>query len=190
MQVFLSRYADNKGQSVKSFPFARRNAPHLAGVAARNPPAPAYQLAEMSRSNNSELTAVSARVPDAVICLISALSFHELTTQIPHEVYLAIPRRKESPRIDYPPVRVFRFSDQTISAGVDIHKIGGVKVKIFTAEKTVADCFKFRNRIGLDAALEGLKMCLNRNGSRAKILEYARLCRVEKVISPYLEAID
>lgn len=144
----------------------------------------------MAQSNHSDLAAVAARVPDGVVCLISALSFHELTSQIPHEIYLAIPRGKEIPRIDYPPVRVFHFSENTIAAGVETHKIAGVEVKIFTAEKTVADCFKFRNRIGLDVALEALKMCLSRNGSRAKILEYARLCRVEKVIYPYLEAID
>jgi len=149
-----------------------------------------YQLAKMAQSNHSELAAVAARVPDGVICLISALVYHELTTQIAHEVYLALPRGKETPRIDYPPVRAFHFSENTISSGVETHKISGVEVKIFTAEKTVADCFKFRNRIGLDVALEALKMCLSRNGSRAKILEYARLCRVEKVIYPYLEAID
>jgi predicted transcriptional regulator of viral defense system len=148
-----------------------------------------YQLAKMAQSNHSELAAVAARVPDGVICLISALVYHELT-KIAHEVYLALPRGKETPRIDYPPVRAFHFSGHTISAGVEIHKISGVEVKIFTAEKTVADCFKFRNRIGLDVALEALKMCLNSKGSRAKILKYARLCRVEKVISPYLEAID
>lgn len=149
-----------------------------------------YQLAEMAQSNHSDLVAVTARVPNGVICLISALSFHELTTQIPHEVYLAIARGKETPRIDYPPVRAFHFSENTISVGAKTHKIAGVKVKIFTAEKTIADCFKFRNRIGLDVALEALKMCLRRNGSCAKILEYARLCRVEKVVYPYLEAID
>jgi predicted transcriptional regulator of viral defense system len=141
-----------------------------------------YQLAKMAQSNHSELAAVAARVPDGVICLISAL--------VSHEVYLALPRGKETPRIDYPPVRAFHFSENTISAGVETHKIAGVEVKIFTAEKTVADCFKFRNRIGLDVALEALKMCLSRNGSRSKILEYARLCRIEKVIYPYLEVID
>ncbi len=149
-----------------------------------------YRLAEMEELNQSDLTTVATRVTDGVVCLISALSFHEITTQIPHEVHMAIPRRKESPRIDYPPVRAFHFSDETLSAGVEIHDLGGVKVKIFSREKTVADCFKFRNRIGLDVALESLKMCLKGNGSRAKILEYARVCRVEKVITPYLEAID
>lgn len=149
-----------------------------------------YRLAEMDALNQSDLAAVAIRAPNAVICLISALSFHEITTQIPHEVYLAIPRRKESPRIDFPPTRAFHFSDDTIAAGVEVHDVGGVKVKIFSREKTVADCFKFRNRIGLDVAIEGLKMCLNQNGSRAEILEYARFCRVENIIRPYLEAID
>ena len=149
-----------------------------------------YQLAEMSQAKHSDLAAVTARVPDGVICLISALSFHELTTQIPHEIYLAVPRGKESPRIDYPPTRVFHFSENTISSGIETHKIAGIKVNVFTPEKTVADCFKFRNKIRLDVALEGLKMCISRNGSRSKILEYSRLCRVEKVIYPYLEAID
>lgn len=149
-----------------------------------------FQLAEFAASNHTDLVAVSARVPSGVVCLISALSFHEITTEIPHEVYLAVPRRKESPRIDFPPVRVFHFSDETFSGGIEIYDIGGVKVKVFSPEKTVADCFKFRNRIGLDVAIEGLKMCLSRNGSRTLILEYARLCRVEKVIRPFLQAID
>lgn len=149
-----------------------------------------FQIAEFAELNNSDLVAVSLRVPDATVCLISALSFHELTTEIPHEVYLAIPSGKENPKIDFPPVRFFHFSENTISAGVEKHLISGVNVKVFSAEKTVADCFKFRNKIGIDVAIEGLKMCLSRNGSRAKILEYARLCRVEKVISPFLQAID
>ncbi len=149
-----------------------------------------YQLAEFAELNNSDLAAVSLRVPDAVVCLISALSFHDLTAEIPHEVYLAIPSGKENPKIDFPPIRFFHFSEKTLSAGVETHLVGGVKVKVFSAEKTVADCFKFRNKIGIDVAIEGLKRCLSRSGSRAKILEYARLCRVEKIISPYLQAID
>lgn len=149
-----------------------------------------FQIADFAELNNSDLAAVSLRVPDAIVCLISALSFHDLTAEIPHEVYLAIPSGKENPKIDFPPVRFFHFSENTLSAGVETHLVGGVKVKVFCAEKTVADCFKFRNKIGIDVAIEGLKRCLSRSGSRAKILEYARLCRVEKIISPYLQAID
>jgi len=149
-----------------------------------------YRLAEIEETENSDLAAVAARVAGGVVCLISALSYHEITSEIPHEVFLAIPRRKEPPRIDFPPTRVFHFSEASIAAGVETHTISNVAVKIFSMEKTVADCFKFRNRIGLDVALEGLKMCLARRGSRSKILEYARICRVERVVRPYLEAID
>ena len=149
-----------------------------------------FQIAGFAESNNSDLVAVSLRIPSAVVCLISALSFHELTSETPHEVYLAIPGGKENPKIDFPPVRFFHFSNNTISAGVENHLVSGVNVRVFCAEKTIADCFKFRNKVGIDVAIEGLKRCLSRNGSRAKILEYARLCRVEKVISPYLQAID
>jgi predicted transcriptional regulator of viral defense system len=149
-----------------------------------------YQLAEFAELNNTDLAAVSLRVPDAIVCLISSLSFHDLTTEIPHEIYLALPRGKKNPKIDFPPVRFFHFSENTLSAGVENHLVSGIEVKVFSAEKTVADCFKFRNKIGIDVAIEGLKRCLSRNGSRAKILEYSRLCRVEKIISPYLQAID
>ncbi len=149
-----------------------------------------YQLAEFAELNNTDLAAVSLRIPEAVVCLISALSFHELTTEIPHEVYLALPRGKVNPKIDFPPVRFFHFSEKTINTAVENHFVSSVNVKVFSAEKTVADCFKFRNKIGIDVAIEGLKRCLSRNGSRAVILEYARLCRIEKIISPYLQTID
>jgi predicted transcriptional regulator of viral defense system len=149
-----------------------------------------FALPEYLPAANSDLITTALRIPAGVICLVSALSFHELTDEIPHEIYLALPRRKSTPKIDYPPVRVFHFSDETISVGVEVHNLYETEVKIFSPEKTVADCFKFRNKIGLDVAIEGLKMCLSRNGSRSKILEYARLCRVEKVISPYLQSVS
>lgn len=149
-----------------------------------------YRLAELSELENSNLVTVTKRVPTGVICLVSALSFYGMTTEIPHEVYVAIPRGKEKPRVDYPPTRIFHFSPQTISAGVEQQESEGNLIKIFSLEKTVADCFKFRNKIGLDVAIEALKMCLAKNRSRRKILELARICRVEKVIRPYMEAIQ
>lgn len=149
-----------------------------------------FRLAEISESNETDLMTASLRVPAGVICLISALFFHNLTTEIPHEVYIALPREKANPKVDYPPLRIFHFSNETFSAGVENHLIDGIEIKVFSPEKTVADCFKFRNRIGLDVAIEGLKNCLEQRGSRGKILEYAKLCRVEKIIRPYLEAID
>lgn len=149
-----------------------------------------YRLADATESEHLDLMSVAMRIPDGVICLISALAFHEITTEIPHEVYLAIRHGKESPRLDYPPLRVFRFSDDTISAGVEKHKMEGVTLHIFNPAKTIADCFKFRHKIGIDTAVEALKLCLARRKARpAQILHFARLCRVERVMRPYLEAL-
>lgn len=149
-----------------------------------------FRLAEISESNETDLATAALRVPAGVVCLISALSFHNLTNEIPHEVCLALPREKSAPKVDYPPLRTFHFSNETYAAGVERHSIDGIEIKVYSPEKTVADCFKFRNKIGLDIALEGLKNCLEKKGSRAAILRCAELCRVEKIIRPYLEAID
>lgn len=149
-----------------------------------------FRLAEIGEVKEIDLTTASLRVPAGVVCLISALSFHGLATEVPHEVYMALPREKSTPKVDYPPLRIFHFSNETYAAGVESHLIDKIEIKVFSSEKTVADCFKFRNRIGLDVALEGLKNCLEKRGSRAKILEYARICRIEKIIRPYLEAFN
>lgn len=149
-----------------------------------------YRLADAPETEHLDLITVAAKVPDGVICLISALSFHGITTEVPHEVYLAVRHGKEQPRLDYPPLRVFRFSEETISAGVEKHKLEGVTVRLFSPAKTIADCFKFRHKIGVDVAVEALKLCLAQGKARpAQILHYARLCRVERVIRPYLEAL-
>ena len=121
-----------------------------------------YRLADAPKTEHLDLVAVAARVSDGIVCLISALSFHGITTEVPHEVYLAIRRGKERPRLDYPPLRVFRFSDETLSAGVEKHKLEGVTVRLFNPAKTVADCFKFRHKIGVDLAVEALKLSLVR----------------------------
>jgi predicted transcriptional regulator of viral defense system len=149
-----------------------------------------YRLADTMESEHLDLITVAMRVPDGVICLISALSFHGITTEVPHEVYLAIRHGKEQPRLDYPPLRVFRFSDETISVGVEKHKLEGVTVRLFNPAKTITDCFKFRHKIGVDVAVEALKLSLARGKAKpAQILYYARLCRVERVMRPYLEAL-
>jgi predicted transcriptional regulator of viral defense system len=148
-----------------------------------------YRLADLPPLSSPDLATVAARVPEGVVCLISALSFHDMTTQIPHEVHLAVAREARPPRIDYPPVRVYRFSDAAFKAGVEEHKIDGFVVRVYDPEKTLADCFKFRNRIGLDVAVEALRLYRERSKLRVKkILEYARACRVERVMAPYLDA--
>jgi predicted transcriptional regulator of viral defense system len=149
-----------------------------------------YRLADLPELSDPDLVSVATRIPQAVICLISALAFHEITTEIPHEVSIALPRTVKRPRLDYPPLRVFWVSGEALTEGIEEHKIDGVKVRIYGPEKTVADCFKFRNRIGLDVAIEALKLCRERRGSTPrKLLHYARICRVERIMRPYLEAL-
>ncbi|MCP4885001.1 MAG: transcriptional regulator [Planctomycetaceae bacterium] len=149
-----------------------------------------YRLADAEPLGNPDLVTVTAKVPEGVICLISALAFHNLTTQIPHEVYLAISRNSQPPRLDYPPIRTFRFSGKAFTEGVERVKVDGINVPIYCREKTIADCFKFRNQIGLDTAMEAVKFYKEQpKRDVGALLEYASICRVTKVIRPYLEAI-
>ncbi len=149
-----------------------------------------YRLAGSPPLGNPDLVTVATRIPGGVICLISALSFHELTTQIPHEVHVALASGAREPRLDHPPIRTYRFTGQSFTAGVETHDVDGVGVRIYSPEKTLADCFKFRNRIGLDTAVEALRSYRERGGIRVdELMHYASICRVKKVIQPYLEAI-
>jgi predicted transcriptional regulator of viral defense system len=150
-----------------------------------------YRLAGLPQLGNPDLATVSARIPSGVICMISALSFHGITTQIPHAVDIALPRGSKQPRLDYPPLRVFRFTGKLFAEGVESHSLDGVTGRVYSPAKTVADCFRLRNRIGIDIAVEALRFCLERKKADAsQILRYARLCRVERVIMPYLEAVQ
>ena len=149
-----------------------------------------YRVGSMAPLANPDLVTAALRIPKGVICLISALAFHDITTQIPHEVFVALPHGAEKSRIDYPPVHCVWFKEPAFGSGIETHKIDGVPVRIYCAEKSVADCFKARNKIGLDVAIEALKLCRRKKGFKPEtILEYAKLCRVDKVIKPYLEAI-
>jgi predicted transcriptional regulator of viral defense system len=149
-----------------------------------------YRLAGTPPLGDPDLVIVATRVPRGVICLISALSFHELTTQIPHEVHLALPRGAEEPRLEHPPLRTYRFDEQSFREGVATHAMDGIHVKIYDAEKTIADCFKFRNRIGLDTALEAVRLYRERRRVDVdRLIRYAEICRVDKVIRPYLEVL-
>lgn len=149
-----------------------------------------YRLSSLDSLEAPDLVAAAARVPSGVICLISALAYHELTTQIPHAVDVAIKQGSRPPRVEYPPVNVYYFSGEAFTAGVDTVTMGGVDVRIYNAEKSIADLFKYRNKLGLDTALEALRTWHEqRSGSRDTLLEYARICRVESIIRPYLEAL-
>lgn len=149
-----------------------------------------YRLSETESLGYPDLVQISLRVPKAVFCLISALYFHEITTQIPHQVYFALPRDVKTPKIYYPPIRVFHFSQKPYQEGIEEHELDGVKVKIYNREKTIADCFKFREKIGMDVALEAIKDYLRQPPINVSLLlKYARINRVEKIIRPYLEAL-
>ena len=148
-----------------------------------------YRLAELPAISNPDLVTVASRIPNAVICLISALSYHDLTTQIPHVVSIAIQRDSRNPRIDYPPISVHQFSSESYAAGIDEHEIDGVLVKIYNPEKTIADCFKFRNKIGMEVVLEALKTYrVRQHFNLEKLFTYAKICRVKNIMKPYLEA--
>ncbi len=149
-----------------------------------------YRLRDMPRLGQPDLVTVAKLVPQGVVCLLSALAYHELTTQVPHEVHVAIEKGAEAPRIAYPPVRPFWFSGAAFGKGIDVRKVDGVPVRIYSPEKTIADCFKFRNKIGMDVVIEALRLWRERRGRRVQtLLAHARHCRVERVIRPYLEAV-
>ena len=149
-----------------------------------------YRLTDMPGLGNPDLVLVALKVPGGVLCLISALSFHEMTTQIPHEVYVAIERGSRTPRLSYPPLRIFRYSGKAFTEGVETHTLDDVSVRLYSPEKTLADCFKYRNKIGLDTALEALKLYRERKKINVEdLLKFACICRVEKVMRPYLEAV-
>ena len=149
-----------------------------------------YRLADLPPLGNPDLVSVSLKIPNGVICLISALAYHEITTQVPHEVYVALERGTEAPRLNHPPLRVFWFSEESFTVGIEKHKIDGVPVRIYSPEKTIADCFKYRNKIGLDIAIEALKLYRERKRfKRDDLVKFSQVCRVGKIMRPYLEAL-
>ena len=149
-----------------------------------------YRLADLPPLGNPDLVSVALKVSSGVICLVSALAYHEITTQIPHEVYLALARGMEPPRMEYPPMRIFWFSGEAFTQGIENYKLDDVQARIYSPEKTIADCFKYRNKIGLDTAIEALKLCWERKHPKVDdLMQFARICRVEKVMRPYLEVL-
>ena len=150
-----------------------------------------YRVADAGEADHPDLAEVAARAPNAAVCLVSALSYHEITTQIPSSVHLAV-RRGDYHRIKLSmAVTVYRFDLKTFNEGLETHRIDEMPVRIYNAARTVADCFKFRNKIGLDVAIEALRLARQRNRlQNREILRYAKLLRVEKPISPYLQAIE
>lgn len=150
-----------------------------------------YRLAALPPLAEPDLVTVAARVPKAVIALVSALHFHGLTTEIPHEVSIALPRGTARPRLDWPPLRVVWLSGAMFTSGIEVHERDGVRLRVYEAAKTVADCFRFRNRLGIDIAVEALRTGLEeRRFTPADIMRAASTCRVDRIVRPYLEALQ
>ena len=149
-----------------------------------------YALPGRTVSAHGSLAEVARRVPKGVVCLLSALRFHDLTTQAPFEVWLAIDNKAGTPKLDYPPLRIVRFSGAALTEGVEEHVIDGVTVRVTDVAKTVADCFKYRNKIGLDVALEALREAWDaKRMTSNEIWYYAKIDRVANVMRPYLESL-
>lgn len=149
-----------------------------------------YRLPEQSFSEHHGLVLASAAIPRATVCLISALQFHGIGTQAPFEVWIAIDRRDRRPALKYPPLRIVRFTGEALTEGVELHRIEGHAVRVYNLAKTVADCFKYRNKIGIDVALEALREAWRTRRVTMDALDhYARICRVQRVMQPYLESL-
>jgi len=149
-----------------------------------------YALPDYQGGEHGALLTVAKRAPDVLFCLLTALRLHEMTTQAPFEVWIAIGNKDHPPRLDYPPLRTLRFADASLAAGVEMQRIEGTPVRVTSVAKTVADCFKFRNKVGLDVALEALREARRaKKVSADELWRYARINRVANVMRPYLEAV-
>jgi predicted transcriptional regulator of viral defense system len=149
-----------------------------------------YSLHDADVTVHHGLAQAAKAIPRGVICLLSALRFHEIGTQAPREVWIAIDRRAARPRVRRPRIRLVRFSGRALTEGIGEHHVEGVPVRIYNLAKTVADCFKYRNKIGLDVAIEALREAIReRRCSTDELWRYAKICRVAKIIRPYMEAI-
>ncbi|BDI05890.1 type IV toxin-antitoxin system AbiEi family antitoxin domain-containing protein [Sphaerotilus microaerophilus] len=149
-----------------------------------------YRLPDAHGSEHEGLVTIATKVPQAVFCLLTALQFHELTTQLPRQVWIAMPRGSHAPRIDFPPIKMVQFTGEGYTAGVEEVVRDGAKLRVYGVAKTVVDCFKHRNKIGLDVALEALKDArAHRRASMDDLWHFAKICRVANVMRPYLESI-
>ncbi|OGT82761.1 MAG: transcriptional regulator [Gammaproteobacteria bacterium RIFCSPLOWO2_02_FULL_61_13] len=149
-----------------------------------------YRSPSTPTTEHHGLTITAAAVPQGVVCLLSALQFHGIGTQLPPDIWIAIDRRARRPALRYPPLRVVRFTGEALTAGVERHQLEGRQVRVYNVAKTIADCFKYRNKIGLDTAMEALREAWRaRRFTMDQLDRYAGICRVQRVMRPYLEAL-
>jgi predicted transcriptional regulator of viral defense system len=150
-----------------------------------------YALPQRQASEFASLAEIASKYPQVQVCLLSALAFHGLTTQAPFEVWIAVGNKARAPRPDYPPLRIVRFSGAALSEGVEVHNIEGIAVHVTSVAKTIADCFKYRNKIGLNVALEALKEAWHaKRVTMDELWHFGQICRVHNVMRPYLEGLS
>ena len=149
-----------------------------------------YVASKHPHTAEHTLAQVAKRIPGGVLCLLTALRYHEMTTQAPAEVWIALPEKARKPKLDYPRLRVTRFSGAALTEGIETHRLENVDVHVYSAAKTVADCFKYRHKVGIDVAVEALRDFSRRHrGGATELARFARVCRVTRVMQPYLDAI-
>ncbi len=206
-QVYAYSHMDSKTQTQRALELARRQGTLTARAAARagihsqtlsrlvdegrlaRVVRGQYRLPDAAITEHHGLALVAGAVPNSVVCLLSAVAFHGVGTQVPAAVWIAVPRRAREPALQWPPVRVFRFGGESFTAGVETHELEGVPVNVYSLAKSIADLFKYRNKVGLDVALEVLREAWqSRRVTVEELTQFAAICRVERVLRPYLEA--
>ena len=149
-----------------------------------------YRLPDAQGAEYESLATIAVKVPQAVFCLLTALQIHELTTQLPRQVWIAMPQGSHVPKMDYPPVKMVQFSGEAYGQGIEVARADQVELRVYGVAKTIADCFKHRNKVGLDVAIEALREAMAANKTNANDLwRFAKICRVANVMRPYLEAL-
>ncbi len=149
-----------------------------------------YHYPDADLTENYSYVLACAHAPHGVLCLLTALRFHDLTTQNPWQVWMMIERHARTPKMEYPSLRIFRTGNELLTEGVEIHESDGIPLRVTCVARTITDCFKYRNKIGLDVAMEALTEALRyRRTNGSQIQHYARLCRVDEVMRPYLELL-
>jgi predicted transcriptional regulator of viral defense system len=149
-----------------------------------------YKLRQDQEFSNPDLVIAALKVPRGVICLLSALAFHEASDEIPHSIDIAIPRGARAFKIEYPPIRYYRFNSESWKHGIEEHTIDGHTIRVYSLAKTVADCFKFRNKIGMPIARDALKVAImEKHVSPKEVMRFAKICRVANIMKPILETI-
>lgn len=187
--LFLKRHGPCRTREIEAAGYRRQDLQHLikSGQVERLARG-IYQVAKADVLTNPSYAELFLRSPKVVLCLLSALHFHGLTTQLPHEVWVAVEKNSRAPKLNYPPLRAVRFSGQAFTKGIEVHKVDGIAFRVYSVAKTVADLFKMRNKVGLDVAMEALREALRaKKTTRAEIIKMAKVCRMEKILRPYLE---